>query len=540
MKTIFKITSLSLLFLLFFSVSTAMAASFTADLVKTQRGKTDTEKFYLLNQNYRMEGQEGDKPIVIIADKEKKVHHVLDVKEKVFFDIASDDFKVLSMDPFAAAEYIVSTYGSQTEGIENINGMECEMQVVKAQDKKIMTRWVSTEMNFPVKIIMHQGKQDSVVELKNITDADLQMNLFVSPNEFKQVEEPGAAAKRKREELRKQEEAYVGITSIETAHVPCYIKIAAGGELRVPVDKDQTVRVEAINQIKDESVLTVWPYREGKKVESIGVSPWKLQGRHDHRDKEYNEKFWRDQNTFIVDELRITVETGLLYAQVTQKGPDRKDFYNYGNLQNGTNTDPKRPVMIQITGDNPFGKITSGIFWLRDESGGSSDKISFEVKNNETVSFDYPADQKIKGVEIKIGMGDGRAKITVKQPPSPDEKTATLSPKPKPAPTPVTEFTVTYPSGQGKGVASTKDLTIILTGITDDASGEIYLYSDRKKATQIDKVKFKLTAGESKSVEYSSDKKVGWISVWVYNGSFKVVLDQTPLGEKTTGKQKRF
>lgn len=539
MKNISKIIIMALCLPAIWTVSTVAAASFTAEMVTKQRGKIGTAKFYYLDGRYRMERFEEEKPVVVIADKKKKVHHVLDMNEKTFFDIASDDFSVLSMDPFAAAVYMTSSYSTSNEGTETVNGIKCEKQVVSTQGTRLMTQWFSRELGFAVKMIMHQGKQASVAELKKITNTDLQVALFSPPTHFKQVEEPGAAAKRKREEQKRKEEALAGITTTQKAQVPCYVKVAAGGELKVPVDKDRSVRVEVMNQIKGQSILSVFPYFNGKRVESIGVSPWKLEGRHSRRNREFNRDFWKNSNAFRVDELRIVVEKGLVYATVTQKGPNRKDFYNSGHLQNSTDTDPKRPLTVAITGDNPFGDKTSGTFWLSYAAGGQSEKIPFKVKNGETASYDYPAGRSIKNVNILIGLGEGRAKISVIQPADKkraDAKSLTVASasRSRKAPKPATVFTVTYPSGRSKGVSSKKDLTITVNGISDAASGEIYLYSDRKKTMTIGDLKFKLNKGKSEVFEFSRSKKIGWVAVWVYKGSFKVKLDQSPLGEKVT------
>ena len=78
-----KRTFVYLLAILFSSLP-ALAASFTADLVMTKKGKTETGKFYLLNQRYRMEMIEDGKPTVVIVDKKKNVHRLLDVNEKDF------------------------------------------------------------------------------------------------------------------------------------------------------------------------------------------------------------------------------------------------------------------------------------------------------------------------------------------------------------------------------------------------------------------------------------------------------------------------
>ncbi len=87
MKNISKLASIYLLVLVLCTASSAMAASFSADIVMEKNGKTETGKFYLLNQYYRFEVLEDGKPMVIIADNEKNAHRVLNMKEKVFGEI---------------------------------------------------------------------------------------------------------------------------------------------------------------------------------------------------------------------------------------------------------------------------------------------------------------------------------------------------------------------------------------------------------------------------------------------------------------------
>ncbi|MEA2083347.1 MAG: hypothetical protein U9O82_03715, partial [Thermodesulfobacteriota bacterium] len=77
MKNIPKLTSIYLLILVICTASSAMAASFSADMVIEKKGKTETGKFYLLNQYYRLEVLEDGKPMVVIADRKKNVHRVL-------------------------------------------------------------------------------------------------------------------------------------------------------------------------------------------------------------------------------------------------------------------------------------------------------------------------------------------------------------------------------------------------------------------------------------------------------------------------------
>lgn len=515
-----------------------MAASFTADLVTTKKGKAKTEKFYFMDPYYRLEVVEDGKPIIVIADREKNVHRFLNMEEKVFFEIPSDDFRILTNDPFEASDYMVSKYGSMVEGTERINGIKCERQVVNVENKKIHSRWFSNKLKFPVRLVSYEGdKEIYIAELRSIEKTDLQMSLFTPPAGFKQVEEPGAAEKRKRENLRRAEEAFPGLTGVKSTQCPCYEKIAAGGELRIRTDTDRKAYLEIINEAKDESVYILVRYRNGKPLESYSPKTEKLERKGYRKTSDFNDDFAQKAKSFLVDELRIQVQKGLVYARLTQRGPDRSDSYNSGG-QTDHGADPKRPLTLRITGDNPFGDQTTGTYWLKYENGGHSDAIPFTVENGKTRTMDYPSNKGIKALAVSIRKGDGRAKITLVQPPYPqkaeaEKPTVKKAPKPKytPKAKPVTQFTVTHPSGTGKPLTPGKDLVITVTGSSGDASGDIFLYSDRKKTKKIDAFKFKLKKDQSKTFAVSGKKEVGWASVWVHKGSFKVKLDQSPNAE---------
>ena len=507
MKNIPKLTPTYLLILVLCTLSSAMAASFSADMVTEKNGKTETVKFYLLNQRYRMDIIEDGKPIVIIADREKNIHQFLNMEEKVFFEIPSDDFRILISDPFKASKYMVSKYGSQVEGNEKINGINCEKQEVTAQDTKIHSRWFSNELKFPVKLISYQGKQVSyVTELKNIREVDLQKELFAPPSGFKQVEEPGAAEERKREKLRKAEEALPGLTAVKTTRVPCYTKIAGGGELRVQMDTDRRAYLEITNQVKGESEIIILPYCNGKPSECRYETTWKLKGKGDRSNFDFNDDFAQRAESYLVDEVRIKATKGLVYALLRQSGEDRTDIYNRGGSQTDAGADPKRPLTVSITGDNPFGDQTTGQFWLRYEAGGSSKGIPFTVKTGKTCTWDYPADKGVKTVAVSISKGDGRAKISLIQPPVPKKaapKQATVKKAPKPTYTPkakaVTQFTVTEPYGTSKPLTPGKDLVITVTGVSGAAKGNVELFSDSKKTRKIDQFGFTLKKNQVKS-----------------------------------------
>jgi Ca-activated chloride channel family protein len=460
----------------------ATAASFSARMTTTREGKTQTGTFFLQDQRYRMEVQENGHPVVVIADQAKNRHWIVNVMEANYFKIASDDFSVLSNDPFKTSDYIAAKYGIRSEGTETVAGFSCDRQQAQVQDTKVMTRWYASELDFPIKIIMHQGKQDAVVELTAIAQAPQKSELFIPPAGFKQVEEPGAAAKRKRREAEQQEAALAGLTAVGTGQVPCYVKVAAGGDLRVKLDSRRSAKVEVLNQIKEESRVNVLPFRNGQQVQNIGVAPWMLRGKGDQQNRDFNDSFAQNAKALLVDEVRIQVEQGLVYAAVSQKGSDRTDFYNRGHLQNGAATDPKKALAVQITGDNPFGPETTGKLLLIPQDGGASETVPFTVKTGQTASWKLASDRHIKGIRVIIKQGDGRAKITV------DQTTATAAAAPTaagaaatgaPAASPTRQPTRTAASAGGSTrqapqTTASSDAAIPRMVLVLDASGSMW------------------------------------------------------------------
>ena len=531
-----KRTIIYLLILIFFSSLPVLADSFNADLVVTKDGKTETGKFYLLNQRYRMDLIEDGKSMVIIADREKNIHQILNMEEKVFFEIPSNHFTTLTSDPFKDSDAIISKYGSKIQGTEKLAGLVCERQDVFAQGKRIHSRWFSKKLEFPLKVITYDGEEPFyVVELKTIRNVRVKNDLFAPPAGFKQVEEPGAAEKRKREKQEKQEAALPGLKEVKTDQAPCFVKVAAGGELRVLIDTDRNAYLDIINETKAESDYTLLKYRGGKPLEGAEPKRSGLGGKGSRKSWDFNDEFARKSGSSLVDELRIKVTKGLVYAYLHQKGTDRSDVYNRGGWQTDAGADHNRPVTVQITGDNPFGAQTTGKFWLRYKGGGSSEAIPFTVTTGKTQTWEYPAEKRIETVAVTIPKGEGRAKISLIQPPDPKKVASTqaaakTTPKPKytPKAKTVNEFTVTHPAGTSKPLIPGRDLVIAVTGVSEGARGTVELFSDSKKTIEIDRFNFTLKKNQAQSHFLSKDAHAVWARVWVYKGAFKVKLDQSP------------
>ncbi len=519
----------AIIVVLMVSVFTAVfgASEFQANFSRIQEGQVTRGKLYIRGSSYRLEHSDGDKRVVIIVDQRKGISSILDIGNKQYMQIQVDDFKSLSNDPFQAARYIRDEHRSERVGTEKVGGYQCVKIESSVQDKVIMTHWVSEKLSFPLKLVQHMGKQEAVMELSEIKEVAVLKELFIIPEDFEEIEDPAAARERKRKEMEAEEAALPGITKPIEREVPCMVKIGEGGVLRVPVDEHRTVKVEVRNQHKGESVVRVVPFKDGKRVENIGVSPWQFSRLYDHRDRSFNESSFSGRNPFAVDEIRVITDTGIVYAIVTQSGKYRKDFYNRGRQRIGKKTDPTKNLNVRITGDNPFNKRTSGIMILKFGHTSKREEMPFEVETGKTKSWSFPAARRIKGVDIKIGTGGGRARVSLIQPEMAKSEKKRTPARGKGSSKNIKTFSVTYPSGRGKTVSPNKDLKITVTGKSAHAKGEIILYGGVGSKDKLDEVKFELKEGQAETYSYPEDKGTSKVRVWVYKGSFEVKLEQS-------------
>lgn len=200
-------------------------------------------------------------------------------------------------------------------------------------------------------------------------------------------------------------------TSLSSAlikeQVPCYVKITAGNELRVPIDTDRKAELIIKNAGENESEFVVMEYRNGKPRKDYKAESTSFNKSNYHKDWKFNRYFDQTPASLLVDEVRIEVKKGTVYAEFGQSGEDRIDFYNNG-YQRGTSLNPKKPLIVQITGES---NQTSGSFWMEYEGGTRSDKISFSINKGKTQTWNYSADKKITDFEVDVTKGHARISL---------------------------------------------------------------------------------------------------------------------------------
>lgn len=513
----------------------AYAVSFSADLAITEGGKTKTSRFFLLDDLYRLDVVEDGKELIILVDRTSGKTRILNPSEKQYREINNGSFQSAMNNPIEAYNRIRRDYESRASGSETIAGIECDKVTLSDANKDLMNAWVARPYGLPIRIV--NPATGDLFELKNIKEEKIDKAKFQVPAGYTEQEDP--AKKRAREEA-----ALPFLTQSTTGTAPWTRRIGPSGEMRLAVDPEKSVRIKFENFTQDESVFSIKGFRAGQPIDlDCQYTSFSLKGKGRRDDCLVG-----PQNK--AEEISVMVEKGKILAHVfaEESGFSHEDkttsFFIVTGIQDSgrcPKVDPKRQLRLSITSDSQDSseskiKVT---FYKDQDQKDKADETDIVLKNGQSKTWDYPAENGIKVVDIDVAKSGG-VQVILEQP-APVEKTAAKKQAVKKTPQPkVTNvFTVTHPSGTSRPLSPGKDLAVIVTGLSADASGTIYLYTDRNQTKKIDTLSFKLKKNQEESLFVPGYKQTGWASVWVHKGSFKVKLDQSPDAKAEAAKTKK-
>jgi hypothetical protein len=527
----YRFGSLQLVQLLFVVVfgmisGNAFAASFSADMVKTGDGKTQTGSFFLLDHQYRLDIVEDGQELNILVNRKSGKTRIMIPANKEYLEIKNSSFQSAMNNPFEAYYMMRQRFEARTSGSETIDGIACDKVIISSDGQDLVTAWVAKPYAFPIRIV--NPATGDRAELKNIKEGRIDKARFQVPAGYTEKEDP--AKKREREEA-----ALPFVTTLVTGKAPWARRIGPSGEMRVTVDPEKSARIKFENLTQDESVCTIKGLRAGQPISlDCQRTTYSMQGKGRRDDCLVGLQNKADQIAVVVEKGKILAT---VFAEESSFAEDKvKSFFIVTGIRDsgrGKFVDPKRQLRLSITSDSQDSaesKIKVTVY--KDEN--QKDKIDETdsvLNNGQSKTWDYPPEKGIRFVQIDVAKGGG-VQVIIEQP-APVKKAVShkkpagkKAPQPKPKVTDV--FTVTHPYGTSKPLNPGKDLAITVTGVSSDASGTIDLYTDRKKSKKIDKFTFKLKKNQAESLFVPGNKQVGWATVWVHKGSFKVKLDQSP------------
>jgi ankyrin repeat protein len=390
----------------FTGIRSVEADQFKADMVQYIGEKSKASKIYVKDSKYRMEEKENGQQIIIIVDLDMGVTRVLNPMEKKYKEMKSTDMGSLMNDPILAARFMATKYAQKSLGIESINGFACDKSSFYHEDQLLMTQWVSKKLMFHLKIVT-LGSGGRTMELKNIQEGPVDDALFQVPVGFAKKEDP-------REKTEKERAALAVVTTTVKGEMPWARRIGIGGEIRVKVDPQKSVRFKVKNLIAGESVFTIKAFRNGGPIKMDIKETYSLRGSV--------EPLLGLQNK--AEEVAVRVEKGKVIAEVmAEDSPFAKDkaksFFIMTDVQDhqqGMFIDSKRPLRLSITSDSqdgPQSKVQVNFY-----KGSYKDKVDdaeVVLRNGQNKTWEYPAKKGIKTLVIVVAKKGG-VKVRIEQP----------------------------------------------------------------------------------------------------------------------------
>jgi hypothetical protein len=199
--------------------------------------------------------------LVIIVDERIGITRILSPEKKQYVEIPVHDVRSLANDPFQAAKHATLLGEEQFVGSEQIADHMCDRYRINVNDQEVMTVWVSTILEFPVKIVTTLEKSRTV-ELTNILSRPLEDSLFKIPPEYVKI------ASRQEDHITKPWQADL---SHAIARTPPFDRLLFSEEvLRIPVQSDKTLRIVVRNQSNVPAVFMAVPLFNREPIRNPG------------------------------------------------------------------------------------------------------------------------------------------------------------------------------------------------------------------------------------------------------------------------------
>lgn len=237
------------------------SAEFSADMTESQGSYSKSGKLFVKGSQYGMELEDSGEKVRVFVDTEANKTVVLNLSKQEFRELASDDMNSLMNDPFQGYQYMIKRgFGvEKPAGTETVDGFECHKYVMVTEDStELMSRWVSSKLNFPIKIVAH-GNPSRIMALTNIVEGAVDDAKFVIPEGYTAWVDPETLPIEPPEWAK-------GIESAPIMTPPFEITMKAGEIIRVLPEDNKTLSVKCRSIDTTEAVTYIRPFKDGRPI----------------------------------------------------------------------------------------------------------------------------------------------------------------------------------------------------------------------------------------------------------------------------------
>jgi len=393
----------------------AVAAEFSADVLLQQPSESLTVKLYVKGDLYRVENLE--EKMLAIENRATDITTALNPEDKTYKEI--EGYAGAFVNPIKGWEAMTSHAVETAAGTETVNGFECNhyTYTYEGQTETAFESWVSDKLGFFVKCIAYysQDQGTGTMQLTNVVEGPQDDALFAVPEGYTREKTP--------EEIEMERPAVTGQANGEA---PMARRIVPGGELIVKVDPDLSSYVRMQNLIKDSSTCRVHYYKAGQKIDFSEISSPKPEEFNLAYKGERTETMSGMQNK--ADEVRVSLERGramvTVYNEYSSFDDTTRQQYYVSPPGRGIAAIEGRAFNIKIVGDSPGAEASTVLVhaYHREYVDGGEQKESieeqtFELKNGEARTFEYPLESRVNYIVVDVEEGGG-LKLFTEQPPA--------------------------------------------------------------------------------------------------------------------------
>jgi len=404
----------SILILGGFSVAESQAAQFSAELVQCTDLKKTTGQIYVSDAKYRMDLQTSVGPdVVVIVGQTADLAQVLIPMYKAYLELPSDDWMILTNDPFQAAEQMLAMYSLEEIGSETIAGYDCTKQLILSKseygDSNIMHRWVSEELGFPLRIELLM-QEDTYAELSGIKAEPVAESMFLVPPEFEKATWEEIVARGEDDPvLAAKEEAY---RTTRLVKIKRSVRMSSLHEMRVLIREGVEVRVKSESAFDKPFGLYVMPYQNGTALQDIAACSY---------DEPVSFTLAEDLSpNLIVLGTGEGKEASLKLTFVGQQPvvlATLEEYFSTGG-RNWTINDPFEKISIRFTADledETEGGVVGGNFNVSTGGWAERETQSFELElaDGQARSLEYSKADEITELDFMIETGRVRVQYIV-------------------------------------------------------------------------------------------------------------------------------
>ena len=231
------------------------AASFSAELVNTERGETRTGAFQFHENSYRYEVVAGGETLVITKDGASGRMRLLQPALRQYLEAGPDEPMSRLADPFGCYAYYARTAEVHAEGTEPINGVPCTKQVVSSNGQVYVVAWFSEELGFPLRVEIPLFEH--TVELRRIQRGPQEATLFALP--------AGYTAAPPVEEFRQPDWAGA-VVAAPIVSPPFERTLEAVNIVRIRPQAGRHVRLEVSNTRAEPCTFTAVSFKGGRAL----------------------------------------------------------------------------------------------------------------------------------------------------------------------------------------------------------------------------------------------------------------------------------